>query len=123
MQDGPDARTLLRIARETLAATVLPALSGERRYAGLMIAQALAIALRELADDGAAAAAERERLAARYGDAGADLAALRRRLVADIRAGTADDDPAVAALIRDQLRDRLALTRPELLEGAAGAQR
>lgn len=118
MQDGPDAPTLLRIARDTLIRTLLPALAGERRYAGLMIARALAIALRELADDGAAAAAEQVRLFARYPDAPPDasLDALRRRLVADIRAGAADDDAEVTALIRDQVRDRLALTRPETLD-------
>ncbi len=119
MHDQPDGPTLLRIARATLLDSVLPALSGERRYAGLMVAQAMAIALRELDDTGDAAGIERAQLAARYPDMpdDADLAALRRRLVADIRAGTADDDAEVTALIRAQVRGRLALTRPELLQG------
>jgi len=49
MRERPSATELLEVARETLLDEVLDALPGERRYAALMIANAIAIAARETA--------------------------------------------------------------------------
>ena len=47
MRDISDAADLMTTAREALLRDLLPALSGERRYAALMIANGMAIAARE----------------------------------------------------------------------------
>jgi hypothetical protein len=49
-RDRPDAAELLEIARETLTRELLPLLPAEQRLTGLMVANALAIAERELRD-------------------------------------------------------------------------
>jgi hypothetical protein len=84
-----------------------------------MIANAMAIAARELRDGGAEPAAAAQRLAAFYGTAGdAAPEALARRLVSDIRAGRFDDGAArdrLVALLRAELRGRLAIGNPKAL--------
>lgn len=50
MRQTPDAANLIAIARQTLLDTLLPALPADKRYAGLMVANALAIAGRQLAE-------------------------------------------------------------------------
>ena len=47
MSDISDAADLIATARDALLAELLPALPKERRYTGLMIANAMAIAVRE----------------------------------------------------------------------------
>ena len=46
--NGIDARDLLAIARQTLLADIAPGLSGETRFKALMVANAMAIAGREV---------------------------------------------------------------------------
>jgi hypothetical protein len=48
MRDAPDTRDLIETARETLKAKILPELSGDAKYVGAMISNALGIALRDL---------------------------------------------------------------------------
>ena len=48
MNDRPDARELLAIARDTFVTGILPALPDKLRYTGLMIANALAMAKRQI---------------------------------------------------------------------------
>ncbi len=95
MQDRPTAAELLRIARETLADELLPALPEERKLDALIIANVIAIAAREAAFGDAPLRAELARLAALYGDKpppdeplAAAVERLSRRLAADIREGT-----------------------------------
>ena len=117
-QDQPDGAALLEAARRLLLDELAPLLPAERRYDGLMIANAMAIAGRELRDAGAAAAAAAQRLAAFYEDAAAAPELLARRLVADIRAGRFDDGPArerAVQLLRADLRGRLAISNPKAL--------
>lgn len=47
MPDRPDGPALLEEARRTLLETLLPLLPSDRRYDGLMVANAMAIAARE----------------------------------------------------------------------------
>ena len=62
MNDRPDARNLLETARNVFIAEILPALPAASRYTALMIANAMAIAQREIAAGDAPLAAECERL-------------------------------------------------------------
>jgi hypothetical protein len=77
-----DADALLDLATEMLRAEVLPALSPEQRYAGAMIANALEIARRALAEE--VEAAEWALLDGLYEEGEGSTAQLAR----DIRAGT-----------------------------------
>lgn len=75
---GIDAKSLLDIARQTLLADIVPALSGDARFKALMIANAMAIAAREV----------------QYGSAAEPENAVA--LVAAIRAGSHDGDTDLA---------------------------
>ena len=117
-EDRPAGEALLEAARRLLLDELLAQLPAERRYDGLMIANAMAIAARELRDAGAGSAAAAQRLSAFYEDATAAPEALARRLVADIRAGRFDDGPArerLVQLLRADLRSRLAISNPRAL--------
>ena len=102
MRDISDAADLMTTAREALLRDLLPALSGERRYAALMIANGMAIAAREhrLGTDASRNEAARLRnlLALFPRDAAessgdlptSDVPALRKVICAAIRAGRFD---------------------------------
>lgn len=62
MNNRPDGANLLAIARETFIEQVLPALPERLRYTGLMIANAMAIARREIEAGEVPAQQELERL-------------------------------------------------------------
>jgi hypothetical protein len=97
--DEPDARQLLEAAREAVRIDLLGALPADRRYPALMVANAIAIALRELG----------ERPAPDPGEA-----ADRARLAREIRAGAHDGAagaPLHAALTREVM-GRLAISNP-----------
>ncbi|HKO08379.1 MAG TPA: DUF6285 domain-containing protein [Alphaproteobacteria bacterium] len=105
MRDRPSAADLIEIAREVLQQELLPRLPPELRIHGLMVANALANAEREISAGMAPLVAELGRLASRYGKAmdacgGEQLQAvlerLNRRLVADIRAGRLDGNREIA---------------------------
>ena len=129
MKDIPEAADLLATARESLLADLLPALPKERRYDGLMIANVIAIAARELRLGGAAAQNEAARLAflldeiapssaARTEAHSADLAALRRAVCTAIRAGHFDDSARAALAAAELLRtlaERVAISNPKAL--------
>ena len=51
MFDKPNRADLLDTALRTLQDEVLPALEGDRRYAGLMVASAIATVMREIEGD------------------------------------------------------------------------
>ena len=115
--DRPGGAALLEAARRLLVDELVALLPAERRYDALMIGNAMAIAARELRDGGASPAAAAARLAAFQG-IGGDAETLARRLVADIRAGRYDEGEArdrLVALLRAELRDRLAISNPKAL--------
>jgi hypothetical protein len=103
MRVQPEGSALLREARRELLETLLPHLPEAQRYTARMVANAMAIAAREL---GAPAWDER-----------ADAA----KLAAQIRAG-ACDAPAHRADVLQRLREitrrRLEVSNPRVLEGA-----
>jgi hypothetical protein len=127
--DRPDGAALLAEARRTLLELLLPHLPAERRYDGLMVANAMAIAGREL---DAGEQALRETLAALAAvlslpeDAAPPrqrLTELEARLAADIRVGRYDAEGSARESIRGYLRAatvaRVRLSNPKLLGGPA----
>ena len=127
MNDRPDAAELLVIARETLLARLLPALPEESRYDALMIANAMAIAARELETGDVVEQSELARLNALYAESGNDVSGnalhstlvdYNRRLAADIRSGRFDDKQRMALLdhLEKTAIDKLAVANPKALK-------
>jgi hypothetical protein len=125
--ERPGARELLEVARETLLAEVLPALDGDGRYQVLMIANAMAIAMREMAPGPVDVDAEVAGLRGLYETPEASpagespeqaLQRLEARLVRDLRDGVLDGGPqyAVRRWLRLRLEARLAVSNPRALE-------
>ncbi len=134
MNDRPDARELLEIARDAFAAEVLPAVPEAQRYTALMIANALAIAQRELAVGDAPLHAEYRRLSELLSEnAGtvhgqalhAAVEGYNRRLAAEIRAGRFDREGRAALLehLRRTTEEKLAVSNPKALVDPDSKQR
>jgi hypothetical protein len=125
--DRASGDELLAEARRVLLESVLPALPAHLRYQGLMIANAMAIGLREWAEGDTARANVLQELIGLYRDApaaaatekAAALAALELRLARDIRAGVFDTPGPAREQVRQALRAmtvaRLRLSNPRVL--------
>lgn len=100
MRVEPRGAELLRVARAELLDALLPTIPESHRYAARMVANAMAIAAREL-----------EAPPGREGD----LATL----AGEIRAGVHDGAKEVEETLRAITRDRLAVSNPRVLEGYA----
>jgi uncharacterized protein DUF6285 len=95
MRDGPDSAELLEVARARLMEELLPALPPENKYSALMIAAAMAIAIRELKNGDAPQTEERDMLCKLLGvgdPADVSMLDLNRRFAAGLRGG--EFDPA-----------------------------
>ena len=99
MRVEPGGAELLRVARTELLEQLLPQLPVAQHYTARMVANAMAIAAREL---------QSER------PAQIDTAALARA----IRAGRHDDDASTRADLERLTRDRLAVSNPRVVEGS-----
>jgi hypothetical protein len=102
MPDNTQGERLLQTARDVLRDQLLPALPSHQRHAALMVANAMAIAARELdrrtepTKDETRAAADRSLCAsirAGHADRGAEAAQLHARLLADTRARVEVSNP------------------------------
>jgi hypothetical protein len=117
MRLTPDAQNLLATALAAFRAEILPSLPAEKRYTALMIANALAMAEREL---GEPAPSLPPTAPALYRDAAAVTSEqFEDRLAADIEAGRFDTpgpmrDAAFAA-VKAINAARLAMTNPKRL--------
>jgi uncharacterized protein DUF6285 len=134
MRDQPTGDQLLETAREILREEVLPILPANKRYAALMIANAMAIAMRELRCGDRHDRAELTGLGEIFATAeplqalsGAALASAldegNRSLGQLIRSGGADVGQAHAAVWRHLLeatRNRVSISNPKYLDGGAG---
>ena len=89
MRDDPSGAALLDAARRALTEEVVPGLEGRRRYVALMVANAIGIAAREIAE------ADRLQAASERVLAGDGVEALVRA----IRAGARDADPDLHAAL------------------------
>ena len=110
MSDKPDGAALLEEARRTLVEILLPLLPSERRYDGLMVANAMAVAAREAGQGDAPLREAVQRLSALFPAAAtnenlrAQLLELEARLASEIRAGLCDAPGPRRDAIRDCLR-------------------
>jgi hypothetical protein len=127
MNDRPDAQNLLATARSVFLSDILPTLPAASRYTALMIANAIAIAQREIGAGYAPLAAECERLRVLLRDPGETpagealrsvLAGYNRRLAGDIRSGRFDGEGRAALLehLRRTTEEKLAVSNPRLLK-------
>jgi hypothetical protein len=126
MLDRPTGAELLAEARRTLLEILLPLLPSDRRYEGLMVANAMAIAARELAGGAESLRAAVDALASLGIEAGGADAALaeqlerlERQLARGIRAGAYDAPGSSRDAARRYLREvttaRLRLSNPKAL--------
>lgn len=106
MRDRPQGHELLAIAAKTFREQLLPALPEDKKYAAMMLLNALSIAERQLANGEEALHAEAEALSAALGIAvpaeaslNAQLGTLNRALAQRIRKGGADDAPELQQLL------------------------
>jgi hypothetical protein len=127
MNDIPNAIQLLAIARATLLDKLFTQLPEELRYEALMIANAMAIAIREQANGETAARGELARLRALFVDPEQPLASAapeaalsdyRRRLATDIRNGRFDGAAreALLAHLAQTAAEAVAISNPKALD-------
>jgi hypothetical protein len=114
-REAPEGPSLLATARDALLQEILPKLSGTDAFTARMIANAMAIAAREAAQD--EAWVEEIRIAMRRLTGATE--APDRALAAAIRAGAFDPGSAhhaeVAAMLRAAARMRCAISAPRVL--------
>jgi hypothetical protein len=114
-REAPEGPSLLATARDALLTDILPKLTGTDAFTARMIANAMAIAAREAAQDDPWVAEMRATMQRLTGDA----AAPDRAFAAAIRAGAFDPGSAyhaeVAAMLRDAARLRCAISAPRVL--------
>jgi len=114
-REAPEGPSLLATARDALLQEILPKLSGTDAFTARMIANAMAIAAREAAQDGAWLEETRIAIQRLTGD----TAAPDRAFAAAIRTGAFDLGSAhhaeAAALLRQAARLRCAISAPRVL--------
>jgi hypothetical protein len=131
MGERPEAAELLEEARRTLLELLLPLLPQERRYDGLMVANAMAIAAREARQGGDPLREAVERLATLLNAPGgadglsqdlrATLQELESRLVQELRRGVYDGPgprrDAVRSYLRASTESRVRVSNPKAVPG------
>jgi hypothetical protein len=121
MLERPDADGLLETARDVLLRELLPHLPESRTFEARMVANAMAIARRDMAADEAPVLA---RLRGLLGMPDAEPDALLRRLSAEIRAGGRDPGRPGSAAAAEALvavtRLRCVVSNPRALGGGGG---
>ncbi|MCB2100545.1 MAG: hypothetical protein KDE22_06730 [Rhodobacterales bacterium] len=132
MRHAPTGADLLDVARRQMLDVLVPALPAEHRYAALMVANAMAIAGREMRNGAAGQEEELWALSALYGEVpeaepgdpqamAQALEAIHRQVCADIRAGRMDphrpEHDALRATLEELAQDRVAETNPRYLSG------
>ncbi len=129
MNNSPDGAELLRVAQKVLREHLLPGIAKEQRYEALMVANAMAIAARELKAGESDLREELRMLTELYGDTTVresgkstkdKVASLNKRLARDIRSGVMDGACAqgVRALLKAQVIARLRVSNPKYLKAA-----
>ncbi len=114
MSDLGATAGLLEAARTVLRERIMPSLDADGRYEAAMVANAIAIAIRDLQLGPAARAQEGALLASFYDSPDATLGELRSRLCRDLRAGDFELARAteLRALLEQVADDRLAISNP-----------
>lgn len=128
MRDDPKATALLEAARRALRDELVPQLTGDTRYMGLMAANAIAIALRQLqigdrpeTEEAASLAKLRGESPAAAGRTHGELRRLNSAICADIRSGVFDPGTAPGSALHDHLwrvaLQKLSESNPKALPG------
>lgn len=113
----PDATNLLETALVAFRRDILPSLDGERRFTGLMIANALSIALREISRDSRMEDDLAIGLSILLGPAGTDLPTRLAELAHTITEGRLDGEPAaLRTTLMALTRARLRVANPKMLQ-------
>lgn len=107
MQDEPSGAALLEAARRALTEEVVSGLTGRPRYVALMVANAIGIAAREIAETNALHATTERVLAGEPVEA----------LVQAIRAGTRDADADLHAALTGAAETAAQVWKPSRAEG------
>lgn len=128
MFEAPGRKALIETALAAFQEDILPALDGDRKYVGLMIASALAMAVRELDADAGRDSVQRvlDGFASLYGednveraghDAEAKLETLSRDLTRELREGLYDNSLTgpVHTLLTVLTEEKLKLSNPKFL--------
>jgi hypothetical protein len=115
MRDKPFGAALLDVARQTLLQEIAPGLEGGRRYAALMVANAIGIVGREIEQQSLAERAWRDALS-RVAEDGADLDVSAARLVRAIRGGEHDADTALHGALQETAKVAAGIWKPSLAE-------
>lgn len=128
MFEAPARKALIETALDSFQTDILPNLAGDRKYLGLMIASALAMAVRELDadDEGTAARRVLDAFAVLYGEdnvarSGADIEgridALCSDLAKELREGLYDADLTgpVLQVLTVLTEEKLKLSNPKFL--------
>ena len=127
--EGPDGARLLNQARVLLTEALIEPLAAGQRYQARLVANAMAIAARELAAGRGPLMTQVADLAKLFGEVpnagvedgpGETLEEARERLTwrlsSEIRGGMRDRDPLVHALLEASARARLRLSNPKALK-------
>ena len=121
MRDKPFGAALLDVARQTLLQEIAPGLEGGRRYAALMVANAIGIVGREIEQQSLAERAWRDALS-RVAEDGADLDVSAARLVRAIRDGEHDADAALHGALLETAKVAAGIWKPSLAEARGTAE-
>ena len=113
MRDKPFGAALLDVAHQALTQELVPALQGQQRYVALMVANAIGIVSREIEQADKVAKAW-DRALARVEQDGGDLEASASRLVAAIRKGEHDGDPALHGALLETALVAVGIWKPAL---------
>ncbi len=116
MSDRPGGPALLGQARRSLLEELLPLLPEDKRYEALMIANAMAIAIREIEAGNGSDAEERASLKALFAEAGPEGGYGKPRLAREIRAGRRDADAAVHEILTASAVRRQRINNPKVLK-------
>lgn len=121
MRDEPTAADLLETALGVLKDRLLPHLPADCRYEGLMVANAMAVAARQIRAGHQPEDEAHARLSALYTDKRETLAELEHALAADIRAGRFDpgapERAAVFAHLWETTAAKARESNPKALKG------
>lgn len=120
MRETPEGPALLATARDVVLKDLLPHLPEAQKFAARMVANALAIAMREAQQDASWVQDAGRAIAQAMGhEADAPPPEAMRRFAADIRAGVCDPGTpghdAAARLLREMARRRCEVSAPRAL--------
>lgn len=121
MRDKPFGSALLDVARQTLLQEIAPGLEGGRRYAVLMVDNAIVIAARAIEQQSLVERAWRWALS-RVAEDGADLDVSAARLVRALRGGEHAADAALHGALQETAKVAAGIWKPSLTEARGAAE-